>query len=281
MSNYQTGNAQNGGQRQRKEIINKWEGIGVVRSRSRDGNEPVKIQQFQNGGAAINVNVVVSEFTGKSDENGNPKYKTTSIPVNVYTNKNITVQTLQAVCPGCKVHVVGSLAVESYQNKETNQFTSKIVANAFVFEIMEQPMQPAAWGQQPYGQQPGYAPQYGQPAMPQGFQPQVPQYGQPAMPQGFQPQAPQYGQPAPAPGQAPYQQAPQYGQQPMAPQGYQPQAGPAPQQPQAPQYGAPAQGGNVRQAPYYQQPQAPQQPSVPGPADDDMPDFGNAGVQNQ
>jgi Domain of unknown function (DUF4333) len=109
---------------------------------------------------------------------------------------------------------------------------------------------PQQWGQQPqYGQQPGGAyppsgpqpqPGYGQPQQP----PQQPQWGQQPPDYGQQPQ-PGYGQPQQPygqPGQQPYGQPQdpgqqQYGQQP----GAYPQTGPQPQQQYGQQPGMPGQ----------------------------------------
>jgi hypothetical protein len=81
----------------------------------------------------------------------------------------------------------------------------------------------------------------GKPEQPQFGQPAQPQYGQDAPQYGQQPSAPQYGQESQYGQQAtpPFgQNPPAYGQQPSAPQyGQEPQYGQAPQYGHAPQYG--------------------------------------------
>ena len=266
MNNYQQGaEPQNTGRKPKTEVINKVELTGIIRARGKNENDPIKVFNFDNGGACIHAVVKVSEYSGKSDAYGNPEMKVTSVPINVFSNSgpksSIPATMLQNILPGSKVHVVGHLAIEKYQNRQTNQWQTNMVVNAFVFEILEQPMQPmAGWGQQ-------YAPtgQYPQ-------QPQAPQYPAPQYPQ-------QYGQPAPVPGQAPYAGAPAYAPA-QSQQVYYPQQA-QPQPPVQPGYGQYPQPG--QQVPYYRpgpQQQAPAQAPQSQPAgkpagqDDDMPDFG-------
>lgn len=250
-NNNQNGNYPQGGYqpgvsavKQKKEKINTWEGIGVVFARSANNGDPIKFFPFPNGGGAIHILVKCTEYTGTNDENGNPKMRTTSIPVNVVTNKNITMQQLQNVTPGMKVHVVGKLNVESYTDKVSGAKKSSLVVNAYVFEILsqaeytaQQPMygqQAAVFQNQPYPAPgfPAYPPQQGQ---------QAPAYYQPAgqMPQQMQQasQIPPYYQPTGQMPQAPRQQ----------PAGVQvpPQAQQIPQG----QYGRPQQGGQMPQQP--------------------------------
>lgn len=231
----------------KKQIINKWEGEGIVRPRSGNNDEQIKFYPFKNGGGAIHITVECSEMTGTADENGQPKVMTSYIPVNVMTNRLITQQQLMGICAGMKVHVVGKLQPESYTSRQTNQKVTRLVVNAFVFEVLQMPQQNAPAGytgpyppqggypmqgnypgqpQPGYGPQPGYAPQGGYPPQggyqgqpPQGYGPQpgyAPQGGY--LPQGGyqgQPGAPQGGSPAPHPagaqGAPPYYMPPQPG----------------------------------------------------------------------
>ena len=259
MQNYP--NTPQGGERKpRKEKINECEFRGVIVARGQNDAEPIKVYTFDNGGAVIHANLKVSEYTGRADENGNPKMKTTTVPLNVNANKLITVDMLRSIVPGSTVRVVGRLENESYRDKQTGQYRSSLVVNAYVMEILQLPIQaqpyaPAAYPQPQYGAQPAYGQQ---------------QYGQGP----FAPvPAPAYGQrqtpPAPAPAQ---------------PQGYpaQPQQrpayGPVPAQPAAParQGGYPAQQGQQGVPSYYVNPSPQQQPApqAPAPAVEDMPDFG-------
>lgn len=229
---------------QKKPVINKWEGEGIVRTRSGNDNDEIKFFPFQNGGGAIHISVACTEING-ADANGQPKAVTSYVPVNIMTNKLITQQQLMGVRPGMKVHVVGKLQPESYTSKKTGQKVTSMVVNAYVFEILEMPQQPYqqqpgyAQGayQPPYGGQPGYSPQGGYPQQQGGM---YPAYGAP------QPGYPQQGSMPPQggyPQQGGYQ--PPYGGQPgyMPPQGVVP--GAQPQQ----------QAGGTSVPPYYQPPQ--------------------------
>lgn len=236
-------NYQQGAVKSPKEpTINRWEGQGIVRTRSGNDGDEIKFFPFQKGGGAIHITVACTEVSRTADENGQPKTVTSYVPVNVMTNKNISDQQLMSVRPGMKVRVVGKLQPESYTSKKTGSKVTTMVVNAFVFEILEMPQPGFQPGYQP---QPGYAPQGGYAPYPYGGQPQPgympPQGGYPQ--QGYQPQAaPQYypqggGYPpppnygpgmqgaAPAGGQPlpPYYQPPGY----MPPQG----GAPAPQGP--------------------------------------------------
>lgn len=207
--------------RQKKEKINSVELTGYVESRFRD--QEIKFVPFQNGGGAININIKTTETT----EGPNPVVKTTYIPVNVVTNKNIDAAQLRSIAVGTKVHIVGRLNNRKYEDRSGNKH-NVLEVSAYVFEILAPPMQtsPVQYAQQG----PQYPPQYGQ---------QGPQYQQPQYP-------PQYGAQMP-------QQGPQYPsqQQPQYPPQYAPQYGP-----QYPQQGQPA-----NQPPQYasQGPQYPQQ----------------------
>lgn len=215
--------------------INSVELLGTVQPRGRD--QEIKFFQFNNGGGAIHISVLVTEDRG-ADEQGQPKQVNTYIPVSVYANKLISAEQLKSIRPGTKVRVVGRLASKTYDNKRTGQKSTSIEVDAFVFEVLEQPQQAASYG---YAQ----APQY--PGAPQGgFMPQqAPQY--PGAPQGgyMSQQAPQY------PGAQQYPGAPQGG--------YMPQQ--APQYPGAQQYPGAPQGGFMPQ-PQYAPQQAPAQPQM-------------------
>lgn len=212
-NNYQSGNPQ-GGNRQKKEIFNQWQAIGVLRPFKE--NDTLKFIPWTNGGV-LNARLSVVEPMGQ-DENGNQKTRKFSIKVSIKTNKNITAQQLQSLVAGTKVRVVSRLVIESYEGK------SNICADVYVLDILETPM--AAYPQAPAPQYyPGGYPQYGQQPVPQT----PPQYGN--YPQAPAPQAPpQYGQYppqySPQPGVPP-----QYGQQPQQA----PKAAVPPQAP--PQYG--------------------------------------------
>ena len=246
---------------QKKPVINRWEGEGIVKPRSGNDNDEIKFFPFKSGGGAIHITVACSEMTGTADQNGQPKIVTSYIPVNVLTNKLITPQQLMGIRSGMKVHVVGKLQPETYTSRQTNQRVTRMVVNAFVFEILEMPLQ-AQGGYQPQYQQNPYPPQQG------GYAPYPPQGGYPAAP-AYPQQGGGY---------------PPYGQYPQAPQGapaYGPQGGMPPQAPQA-SAAAPSQGANV--PPYYQPPgyqqvpgyaQAPPPPqAAPAPeAPDDMGDI--------
>ncbi len=264
-------NYNNQGGRPRKEIINRWEGIGIAKARGND-NAEIQFYPFQRGGGAIHLTLVCTEITG-TDANGQPRTRTTYVPVNAMTSKTITEDIIRNIRAGMKLHIVGSLGLDTYTDKRTNEKRSSICVNAYVMEILETPQpMPAQGGYYGQPQQGGYGqPQQGyQQPVQGGYQQQVYQgqpygqqqprqgYGQPQ--QGYQPQRGYQGQPAggnsyPAPApQAP--QAPGYQQQPPV---YQQHA----QAPQVPQQ------GQRQQAvpPYYQAPQ----PGQAADQGDDMP----------
>lgn len=249
--------SQRGGDASKKEKTNEWTGVGIVTPRSGKAEDEIKFFPFtKTGGGVIHISLKCEEMLG-ADANGQPKIKTAYIPVNVMANKLITVQQLQSVRAGMKVKVVGKLEPETYDSRRTGTKVTTLVVNAYVFEILQLPMQ---------------QPVYPQPQ--QGYGPQQPQGGYP--PYGGQ--APYGGgQPVYPPPQGGY---PAYGAQPVYPQGPQaPAYPPQPQQgygPQQPQGGYPAYGGQPAPAPaapaapqggtplYYQPPQgAPAAPAAP------------------
>ena len=252
-------NQGNGAERKpRKEVINQCEFRGVIRARSANENEPIKVFEFDNGGAVVHANIKVSEYTGKADAQGNPKMKTSTIPVNISANKIIPVDLLRSIIPGSMVRVVGRLETESFKDKQTGQFRSSLVVNAFVFEILQAPVQ--QYGQQygqmypPYGQQPAQQPNYG----PGPYAPvAAPAYGQQPAQQGYQP----YGQPVP-----PAQQG--YGRPAQQAAGQQQRPAQAPHQ----QGGQQVPGWYV--GPGQQGMQMPPVQGAPAPGVEDMPDFG-------
>lgn len=204
------------GQGQKKQIINQWQGIGVVKPRG--NSQQITFYPFQNGGGAIHFNICCTEYTGFNDEYGNPKFRQDTIPVTVRTNKTISVQMLQSIAPEMKVRVVGSWRNKTVNSKKTGQPMTINEVEAFVVEILEAPtmmqqyQQPQPQYQQPHQQRQYQEPQYQQPHQQPQFQ--QPQFQQP------QYQEPQYQEPQP-------QYQPQY----------QPQALPQPQGGQrAPQY---------------------------------------------
>ena len=203
------------GPRQKKEKINSVELTGLVESRARD--QEIKYYAFSNGnGGAIHFNVKTSEpIEGQSDANGYPKMKIAFVPVTVRTNKNISEQQLRSIQVGMKVHVVGRIANQQYEDRNGNK-RSSLEVEAYVFEIQAMPMQSAPNAYHAPGQYPPQGP----------YPPQPPQYGG----------QPQYGAQPPYPGQQyPPQQGPQYGGQPQYGQQYPPQQGP--QYGGQPQYG--------------------------------------------
>lgn len=264
-------------QKPKKEKVNEWVGVGIVRPRSGNDQDPIKFFPFQRGGGAIHITLACTEVF--NDASGAAKTRTAYVPVNVLTNGGkLDIPLVQSIRAGMKIRVVGKIEPESYTSKKTGQKVTSLVVNAYYLEILQQqtfaPGQPA-YGQQPYyggqgyqppmGGQPYYGPQPGQ-QMPG----QPPMGGQPAM--GYQPgyapapQGPYYG---PQPGQ------PMTGQPPMGGQsapGYQP-APAAPRTQFAP--GQPPQGA----APAAQRQPLYQQPAAPGPALEDMPEE-IAGPQN-
>lgn len=259
-NNPQQGGGPQGGRAPKKSVTNEWKGEGIVKPRSGNDQDPIKFFPFPSGGGAIHITVEVQELSGTDPQTGQPRYTTTFVPVNITTNRVITQQLLQTICPGMRVRIVGSLRYKSFTSKKTGQQSGSIEVNAFVCEILSAPQQqPAYPSQQPaYGGYPqqGAAPVYGAPQ--QGGYPAqggAPAYGgQPAYPPqpGYPQQPPQGGYAAPAYPQQPVQ--PAYG---------------APVQP-APQY-TPKQGQQgarpAQPAPPYYQP-----PTQPAGADnDDMP----------
>lgn len=245
--------------------VNKCEFTGYTRTR---GNYPeIKVNELPSGSASVKFSLECREYTGNSDENGNPKVRTTYVPVSVWTNKSIPVAMLKSIVPGMKVHVVGRLSNQHYKDKngQDKNFTE---CEAYVLEILESPQmmaapqmpynQPYGYGQQPMPQQ-GYAPQQQMPMPPQyGAPVQQPYYPQQPYPQ----QVPQY------PAYAPQPQAPQPQAQPQNGYGQ-----------QAPQQGrqavtAPQQQSQAPVPPYYQRPQGQQVPpqgGAPAPELDDLP----------
>ena len=230
----------------RKDKVNEFTGIGIVRPLSNNENDTITFYPNKaKPGGHISFFLKITELTGTSDENGNPNASRVSIPVNVWTNKNITPQQLQGVISGMKVQIVGKVKLGVHENKQTGQKLSRLEVDAHVFKVLEMPMQ----GAQQYQAGPagGQAPRYGQQQMPpqQGYQQPAPGY-QPYPPQGG------YAQPAPIPGPQGYYPA----QQQMPPQkqpaqGYQ-QARPAGQQvppPTIPPYYQPAPQQGYQQGP--------------------------------
>ena len=207
-NNYASGNPQ-GGNRQKKEIFNQWQAIGVLRP-FKEG-DPLKFTPWKNGGV-LNARLSVVEPIGV-DENGNPKTRKFSIKVSIKTNKNITAQQLQSLMAGTKVRVVSRLVYESYNDKSGAQRTD-VCADVYVLEVLETPQM---FPQQPQPQYypGGYPPHYGQPQYVPQPQPHYPPQGQPQYSTQPQPQYPgQYPPQAPPQPQYAPQQQPQY-----APQG--------------------------------------------------------------
>lgn len=230
-----------GGKAPKKPKINEWSGEGIVKPRSGNDGDEIRFFAFQKGGGAIHITVACSEPVQGADENGQPRMKTSYIPVNVMTNRAISQQQLMAIKPGMRVRVVGKLEPESYTSKKTGQKVTALVVNAFVFEVLAMPQQAMTpqYGAMPQAQQPAYGaqPPYGMMQPQQQYPLQGgypgPQYGAPVQPQ----YPPQQGYPGP-------QYQPQYQpQQPQAPAGaarqtppyYVPPQGTAPAQPQQPQ----------------------------------------------
>ena len=208
MYNYQQNNPQpqQNGQGQRKQIINQWQGIGVVKPRG--NTQQITFYPFENGGGAIHFNLCCTEYAGFTDEYGNPKYRQDTIPVTVRTNKTISVQLLQSIYPEMKVRVVGSWRNKTVTSKKTGQPITINEVEAFVVEVLEAPtMMPQYQPPQPQYAEPPYSPR------PQGAQ-IAPQYmkQQPVQSQYQQPQqqySPQYQPQNPVPPQG-GQRAPQY-----------------------------------------------------------------------
>ena len=187
------------GQGQKKQIINQWQGIGVVKPRG--NSQQITFYPFQNGGGAIHFNICCTEYAGFNDEYGNPKFRQDTIPVTVRTNTTISVQLLQSIVPEMKVRVVGSWRNKTVNSKKTGQPMTINEVEAFVVEILEAPtMMQQYQAPQPQYPQPQYHPQYPQPQYQQPQpqpQPQYPPQYQPQyppQPQGGQ-RAPQYADP--------------------------------------------------------------------------------------
>lgn len=242
----------------KKPKINEWTGEGIVRPRSGNDGDEIKFFPFQRGGGAIHITVACSEQTMRNDENGQPKVRTSYIPVNVMTNSKITEQMLRSIRAGMRVRVVGNLQPESYTSQKTGQRVTTLAVNAFVFEVLQGTDSPYPQAQPAYPAQP-QGPAYGQGA-PQGGYP-APQGGYPS-PQGGYP-----GQGGPYPPQQPYYggvQGPQggYPGYPAYGQGATQGGYPTPQGGYpSPQGGYPGQGGPYPpQQPYYGGVQGPQGP---------------------
>lgn len=214
-NNFPGGAAPAGAPRQKKERINQVELTGYVEARTRDGQ--IKFFSFTNGGGALHINIKTTEpIEGQVDANGYPRTKTTYIPVSVMTNKNISDLQLKSIAVGMKVHVVGRLVNQKFEDKKTGQQRNILEVQAYVFEILAMPMQaaPPQYGPQPPypGQTPYPTPQFpGQmPGYPPQAQPYGPQYpGQPSYP------SPQF--PGQAPGYPPQAQPQHYAPQPQYP----------------------------------------------------------------
>ena len=162
--------------KQKEEPVNKVQLIGTILPKSSNPNDPITFYPFRNGGGAVHCNLKVSEYTG-ADENGNPKYINTYIPIDITVNKIIPAATLQGLVSGMKVNVVGTLRIQSYERKSTQQKVSTLCVKVYSLNILEAPM--AAYvppqnyagmphPQQPYypQQQPYYQPQGGYPPQP-------------------------------------------------------------------------------------------------------------------
>lgn len=239
------GSAQPSG-KQKKEKVNYVELVGYLTARSSNENDQIMFYPFKNGGGAVHCSLKVLQPTGQADEYGNPKMRTTYVPVDIAVNKMIPASTLQGLIPGMKVKVVGELKLQTYQKKNTNEKVSSLAVSAYVFEILQAPMTTMSPGYPPQPayppQAPGYAPQPQSPAYPPQPQTQPAPPAMGGMP-GYPPQAQGY-----APQPQPQPQAPGYSHQPQtqpAPPamgrmpGYSPQAQGYPPQPQAPGYGMP------------------------------------------
>lgn len=259
----QGGYPEDGGQKavktKKENPVNKCEFTGYAKTR---GNYPeIRVNELPNGGASVKFTLECREFTGSSDENGNPKCRTTYVPVSVWANKIISVAMLRSVVPGMKIHVIGRWSNQHFKdrNGQDRNFTE---CEAYVLDILETP-QMASPQMPPYGQPYGYGLQ----TPPQGYTPQQPaapqyppQYS--VQPQPYYPQ-PQYRQPAqplPDPG---YAQQGGYAQQQIRQQPQRPEPTTQPQQPAQPHV-------------YYQSPQGTAGAPAPQPtggaaADDDLP----------
>ena len=239
----------------RKEIINQWQGVGVLRAKSTDPNAPLRFYSKDGVTGVLHAKIVVTQNSRNKDQNGDAIITKDEFSLDAWTNTKISFNMLRNMQQGTKVRVVGEAHKKHYQDRN-GAWQTDFVINAYVLEILATPQQ--AYQQAP--QQGGFAPQgYGQGhAQPnQGYQ-QAPQQG------GFAPQG--YGQGHAQPNQG-YQQAPQQGN--FTPQGYgqgyaQPNQGyqQAPQQgnftPQGYGQGYARQGGANVQQPVTQTPPAPE-----------------------
>lgn len=231
-----------------KECYQDYQATGIVRPRSLNDQDTVNFQPFKNSpGGGVHFMLAIPE--SYTDRSGQPRIKTTNVPVSITTNARISEQQLRSIAVGMKIHVRGKVKTESFDSKKTGKRETATVIDAFTFDIVEFPNQTQFGGapqggygaQQQYGPQPAYGqqPPYGGTPAPQGgYGPQQgyqPPYG--AQSQGGYPQqqapyggAPAqqgpYGNPQGYGSQQGYAQHPAYGQQPpyAAPQqGYQPQ----------------------------------------------------------
>ena len=221
--------------KQKKEEINKVQLTGYIVPRSSNENDKIQFYPFKNGGGAVHCNIKVIQYTGQADENGQPRYKTTYVPLDINVNKVISAATLQGLVSGMKVRVVGELRLQSYEQKTTREKKTSLVVAVYILEVLQMPMHVQAF--QPM--QPAYQPMPGQPQAPV-YQQQYQQNmgGMPnAAPQGGyvgqpQPQMPGYQQP-----QQQAQAQPVMGGMPgMAPQGGYPQPNNYPPQGQYQQF---------------------------------------------
>lgn len=211
---YQGGGQSRYRQGQKEEVINKWQGIGIIRAKSADPNAPIQCYSKDGAKGVIHAKLIVQKDSGRRDNAGNPVISKDEFSLDIWTNKNVSIQMLQNIIPGTKVRVVGELHKKHYQDRN-GVWQTDVVIEAYVLEILATP-------QQNYNQ--GYAApqggyngqnQYPQGGYPQGQgqyrQPQGGYNGQGQYPQGgnYQPSQQQYRQPQ---GQA---QPPQQVQQPQ------------------------------------------------------------------
>lgn len=272
-NNNQYGGARQGSGAPKREVVNEWRAIGILRSRYGKDDDEIKMTPYPNGGGVVHATLVVTSDTGVVDPGtGAPKMRTLYKLVDISTNKLINQQQLLSLKTGMKIRIAASLVSESYVSKKDNQRHTQEVAKVFALEILEMPQ-----AQQGFQQGAGYpAPQGGYPQQQGGYAPQPGMYPPPQ--QGMYPLQQGGGYPAPQggyPQQGGY--APQPGMYPPPQQGmYPPQQGGgyAPSQPQGggaytppPQQGVqPQNRGNVRPAPAYTPTQAPVQQGQHGQA---------------
>ena len=235
--------------------VNKCEFTGEVKTR---GNYPaIKITRLTNGNAVARFTLDCKEYTGKADSNGNPEFKTTYIPVCAWTNSKISVNTLEQITPGMRLHIVGKWSNQRYKDK-TGVDRNYTECQAYIIDVLSMPSVPVNYNQGGYyQQQPQQQPQqqqYQQQYQPQPqYQPQqqYPQGGYPQQPQNqYQSQSQQY-----SPQQQQYQaQQQQYQQNQYQQQQQQHQQQYQPQNQQNQQQGAPAYYIPPQQQQYQQQP---------------------------